>query len=79
MVEDSSGETSARTPLIAGVAFGSLSPSLAAVWEGKVGRRLHRVHGFYNLDVPDYFWTTEVPAMLNAGYKLMLTFEPRLN
>ncbi len=62
-----------------GVVFPSLSAVNAAVWEGKAGHRIHRVQQMYNLEAPDWLWTSGVPAMMNAGYKLMLTFEPKLN
>ncbi len=62
-----------------GVTLASLNLAQFTAWETQIGRPLRRVQRMYNLDEPAYLWNTEVPNMLNAGFKLMLTLEPKLN
>ncbi len=64
--------------LFVGVTEQTLAPASATAWEGKAGHRIHRVHRFYDFTTPAYLWTNEVPTILNAKYKLMLTMQPTL-
>ncbi|MBL1352711.1 MAG: DUF5011 domain-containing protein, partial [Zetaproteobacteria bacterium] len=47
-------------------------------WEGKSGHKVQRIQHFYDFSAPAYLWTNEVPSALNAGYKVVLTMEPRV-
>jgi hypothetical protein len=62
-----------------GVTFSSLNAAQFTAWEAQIGRPLRRVQRMYNLDEPAWLWNTEVPNMMNLGFKLMLTLEPKLN
>jgi len=62
-----------------GMTLASLNAAQFTAWETQIGRPLRRVQRMYNLDEPAWLWTTEVPNMMNLGFKLMLTLEPKLN
>ncbi len=62
-----------------GVTLAGLTTSLVTAFEAQAGRPVRRVQRMYNLDEPAYLWNTELPNIMNAGYKVLLTFEPKFN
>ncbi|MDQ6973673.1 MAG: DUF5011 domain-containing protein, partial [Mariprofundaceae bacterium] len=64
--------------LFVGLTTLRLLPADFTAWEGKSGHKVQRIQHFYDFTAPPYLWNTEVPSALNAGYKVVLTMEPRL-
>jgi len=64
--------------LFVGLTTSSLLLADFTTWEGKTGHKVHRVQHFYDFGAPNYLWRTEIPTVLNAGYKVVLTMQPRV-
>jgi len=62
--------------LFVGLTTSSMLSAAFTTWEGKSGHKVHRVQHFYDFGAPAYLWNTEIPTVLNAGYKVMLTMQP---